>query len=248
MDFVHAVRALVRGIIFLGIIVLAWIDYALRTAWLDLAHKRRGQAEWLHRWSRRIMRLLSVSLEVRGTPPASGMIVANHLGYLDTFVLSAVVPCVFVAKREIADWPVFGICGRCCGTVFVDRERRAGVGPAAEQMRAALGDGVVVVLFPEGTSSDGSGVLPFKPALFAPAVALACPVIATALAYTLRDGSAADEICWSDQSLPAHAFNLLGKRTIGAQLSFAAPRSAGADRKALARELHAAVGSMHASA
>ena len=248
MEFVRALRALVRGVVFLGMIWLAWIEYALRVAHLDSPRKRPAQAEWLHGWSKRIMRLLSVSLEIRGAPPVSGMIAANHLSYLDVFVLSAVVPCVFVAKSEIADWPVFGICARCCGTVFVDRERRAGVAPAAEQIRAALADGVVVVLFPEGTSSNGSSILPFKPALFAPAVELACPVTATALHYTLRDGSAADEICWADDPLAPHAFNLLGKPALGARLSFAEARPAGADRKALARELHEAVSTMHSRA
>jgi 1-acyl-sn-glycerol-3-phosphate acyltransferase len=236
-----ALRAFVRAGVFMGFVALAWIDYTWRMLRAAPAHRRFEQADWLHGWTPRILRLLSVSLEVRGTPPTTGLIVSNHLSYLDIFVLSAVTRCSFVAKSEIADWPVFGACARFCGTIFVDRERRGAVAGVAEKMREVLADGVPLVLFPESTSSTGAGVLPFKPALLAPVVELACPVTAVALDYDLPGGSAADEVCWGDGPIAPHVVNLFSKPTLRARVCWGAPQSPGEDRKALARELYAQV-------
>ena len=104
-----------------------------------------------------------------------------------------------------------------------------------------ISDGVPLVLFPEGTSSEGESVLPFKPALFAPVVELACPVTAAALDYELPGGSAAKEVCWGDGPIKPHVVNLFSKRTLRARVTWGSPQSPGTDRKALARELHAAV-------
>ena len=92
-----------------------------------------------------------------------------------------------------------------------------------------------LVLFPEGTSSTGASVLPFKPALFAPVVELACPVTAVALDYELPGGSAAEEVCWGDGPLQPHVVNLFSKPTLRARVSFGASQSPNVDRKALAR-------------
>jgi 1-acyl-sn-glycerol-3-phosphate acyltransferase len=226
---------------FLFIVAMGWIDYAFRVSSVGATHRRREQAAWLHRWSPRILRLLSVSLEVHGVPPESGLIVSNHLSYLDIYVLSTVMRCSFVAKSEIAEWPVFGTCARFCGTVFVDRTRRGAVAGVADQMREVLADDVAMVLFPEGTSSEGESVLPFKPALFAPIVELNRPVTAMAIDYELPGGSASTEVCWGSGPIASHAFNLLSKRMIHARVFIGTPQPPGTDRKALARDLHAAV-------
>jgi 1-acyl-sn-glycerol-3-phosphate acyltransferase len=238
---IATLRALCRMVGFLFIVGMGWIDYAFRVAGAGPEHRRRQQAAWLHRWSPRILRLLSVSLEVHGVPPESGLVVSNHLSYLDIYVLSSVMRCSFVAKSEIAEWPVFGTCARFCGTVFVDRARRGAVAGVAEQMREVLADDVTMVLFPEGTSSEGQDVLPFKPALFAPIVELNRPVTAMAIDYELPGGAASTEVCWGAGPIAPHAFNLLSKRMIRARVFIGAPQPPGADRKALARELHAAV-------
>jgi len=238
---IDTLRALCRIVGFLSIVTMGWIDYAFRVASVGPAHRRREQAAWLHRWSPRILRLLSVSLEVHGVPPESGLVVSNHLSYLDIYVLSSVLRCSFVAKSEIAEWPVFGTCARFCGTVFVDRARRGAVAGVADQMREVLADDVAMVLFPEGTSSEGADVLPFKPALFAPIVELNRPVTAMAIDYELPGGSASKEVCWGLGPIAPHAFNLLSKRMIRARVFIGAPQPPGKDRKELARALHAAV-------
>jgi 1-acyl-sn-glycerol-3-phosphate acyltransferase len=113
-------------------------------------------------------RLLGVRLEVIGETPQSGplLIVSNHVSWLDILVLSAVAPVSFVAKREVNGWPFFGSLARLQRTVFVDRTRRHAVGQSHDEMQNRLRAGDMLVLFPEGTSSDGRRVLPFKTSFF----------------------------------------------------------------------------------
>jgi 1-acyl-sn-glycerol-3-phosphate acyltransferase len=177
--------------------------------------------------------------------PHSGLLVCNHLSYLDIIVLSSIRPCVFVAKRDVAAWPLFGWLARAAGTIFVDRERRLASANVVDLVREAVAGGSLVVLFPEGTSSDGSTVLPFKSALLESAVELRCPVGAGAIDYGLDDGSVADEVCyWRDMSLVPHLLNLFFKREIRSMCSFSLPRIRAGDRKEIAHELREEIVSM----
>jgi 1-acyl-sn-glycerol-3-phosphate acyltransferase len=137
-----------------------------------LAHRRhsprRARALWLQVICKRLLRLWRTRIEVHGDVPFSGLVVSNHLTYLDILVICSTTPAVFVAKREISGWPVFGWFAILAGTVFVDRSRRSVVADVANEVKQALGEGALVVLFPEGTSSDGSTVLPFRPSLLQP--------------------------------------------------------------------------------
>ena len=170
--------------------------------------------------------------------PASGLLVCNHLSYLDVIVLSSILPCVFVAKRDISAWPLFGWLARAAGTIFVDRKRRLSSPAVVERTRDAISGGSVVVLFPEGTSSDGSTVLPFKSALVEAAAQLRCPVAAASIEYALDDGSVADEVCyWRDMTLVPHLLNLFFKREIRANYSFSPAQIRAGSRKEIAREL-----------
>ena len=109
-------------------------------------------------------------------------------------------------------------------------------------IRDAIAGGSVVVLFPEGTSSDGSTVLPFKSALLESATQLRAPIAAASIDYALDDGSVADEVCyWRDMTFVPHLWNLLFKREIRANYSFSSARIRSADRKEIARELRAEI-------
>lgn len=177
--------------------------------------------------------------------PDSGLLVCNHLGYLDIVVLSALNPCIFVAKREVRGWPLFGWLARAGGTIFVERNHRSATANEVMQVSAAIGLGLPVVLFPEGTSSDGATVLPFKSSLLQAAADSRCAVAAAAIDYELAGGSVADEICyWRDMTLLPHLLNLLGKRTIESRIRFSPATRRNADRKSLARELRAEVVSL----
>ena len=157
-------------------------------------------------------------------------------------MLSALTPAVFVAKREVKHWPVFGWFARLGGTLFVDREKRAQVGELNRAMQAVLEQGALVILFPEGTSSDGQNVLPFKSSLLEPATRCVYPLSASLIEYRLEDGDVGEEVCyWKDMTFVPHLINLLSKRRVEVLVRFSELRRASADRKALARQLHSEV-------
>lgn len=113
-------------------------------------------------------RCLGVRRRIRGTPPppgSSGLIVANHVSWLDISVLGAERPVCFVAKSEVAGWPVIGVLAKLQRTVFIDRSRRAATADVTAQMGARLSAGEAVVLFAEGTTGDGTRILPLRSSL-----------------------------------------------------------------------------------
>lgn len=116
---------------------------------------------------RGVARLLDLRINVRGAPLMQGpaLIAANHSSWLDIIVISTVGPVSFVSKREVARWPVFGTFARLQRTVFVDRDKRAATGAYRKEMQERFSQGDILVLFPEGTSTDGNRILPFKSAL-----------------------------------------------------------------------------------
>ncbi len=111
--------------------------------------------------------IIGIKVVIRGTPYRDGpcLLASNHNSYLDIPVLGSAVPLSFVAKKEVAAWPFFGTLARLQETVFVDRERRFKAAATANEIHARIAKGDILVLFPEGTSSDGNRVLPFKSAL-----------------------------------------------------------------------------------
>ena len=216
----------------------ALVENVITIPFFAPAQRLHARAGWLHRWSRFASRVVGIRVTTRGVMPPSGLLVSNHLSYLDVIVLSSIRPCVFVAKRDVAGWPLFGWLARAAGTIFVDRQHRLSSPVVVDLVRATLASGSVVVLFPEGTSSDGSTVLPFKSALLESAVQLRCPVASASIQYALDDGSVVDEVCyWRDMSLVLHLLNLFFKREIRSNCSFSPLRVRAGNRKEIAREL-----------
>jgi len=124
-------------------------------------------------------------VKVSGTAPTEGpaLIVCNHTSWIDIVILSALAPLSFVAKREVGGWPFFGTLARLQQTVFVERDRRASTGGSRDAMQERLGAGDILVLFPEGTSSDGQRVLPFKSSFFGAAALDGVKVHPVTVAY-----------------------------------------------------------------
>lgn len=200
------------------------------------------RSRWLQWCSRRALRVFAVQLSHTGPLPRSGLLVSNHLSYLDILVLVSLTPAVFVSKSDVKSWPVFGWFAQLAGTLFVDRTRRSDVTRMNSQIDAALAQGNVVVLFPEGTSWNGSEVLPFKSSLLEPIVGAAHPLSIGHIGYAIADGSVAADICyWGDMTFFPHLVNLMTKREIQVRVCFAPIPSPAGDRKALARQLQAAV-------
>jgi 1-acyl-sn-glycerol-3-phosphate acyltransferase len=205
----------------------------------------RWRARIQQLWSRGLCRILGMRLAVAGALPRGAcLLVSNHLSYLDVVVLGGLVPCAFVAKREVAGWPVLGFLARVAGTLFVERERKRSLSDLNQRLRARLARGETLVLFPEGTSTSGALVLPFRPALLAPAVELGAPVAYAALRYaTPPDAPPASEaVCWwGGMTFVPHVLGLLRLCWIEARVDFGAEPIAAHDRKELAARLHRAV-------
>lgn len=243
-----ALRSASRCVGFSLVLVLAAADYVRALCFCPRREPKRRRALWLQRWSRVALRLLGLELHHRGRPPSSGMIISNHLSYLDILAYSALVPCVFVAKKEVARWPVLGHFARLAGTIFVDRTRRMNVADTNQHITEALKAGTVVVLFAEGTSSDGRTVLPFRSSLLEPAACCNATIVPAAIGYRLDEGSVADEVCyWRDMTLLPHIINLFGKRRLWAHVAFGVVErhAIRASRKECARELYKCVSELH---
>jgi 1-acyl-sn-glycerol-3-phosphate acyltransferase len=148
--------------------------------------------------------------------PFRGAVVANHLSYLDILLFAAAQPFVMVAKSEVASWPLIGWLTRQAGTVFVVRGGRPSTYAAVNRaMAEAFRSGVPVLFFPEGTTTDGSCVLPFRRGLLHSVLADEIPLQVAALHYS--DVSAC---WWGDALLAPHLFRVAGMRSLHAQISF----------------------------
>ena len=236
------VRAAGRFIWFGCQVLMSVVDYACRVAWVPEKSRRAARAAWLQRATIRHLKIFGFTSEITGQIPRTGLLVSNHLGYMDILVLGSLTSAVFVSKADVRRWPVFGWLAALAGTVFIERERRLHVGAVNAQIQAALDDGMLVVIFPEGTSSNGADVLPFRSPLLEPVAGGTHHITISRLQYSLQDGDAADEACyWGDHSFFPHLLNLLGKRALHAKVHFAPYGSSTADRKELAKQLHAAV-------
>ena len=208
---------------------------------------RAEAAEWLHATCARSLRIIGVDVEVAGTPPRLGLLVSNHCSYLDIPALSSALSCVFVSKAEVEQWPIFGRYARWAGCVFVRRHDRSDAARANLSITDALREGVPVVLFPEGTTTDGTHVLRFHSTMLQPAIDGAVPITPCAIRYELEDGDPANEACWwGEMKFFPHLWNLLGKKSIRAKVVFGMPMTPNADRKQLSAILHAEVLKLHA--
>jgi 1-acyl-sn-glycerol-3-phosphate acyltransferase len=170
-------------------ILLGWIWYLPAVAIQPARDRPLAKATWLQDVARRVLPVLGVRISVQGLIPGSGLLVSNHLSYLDVLVLAALAPSVFVAKREVKSWPVFGWFASLAGTIFVDRQRKCHTSQTNTRMTRLLEDRQLVILFPEGTSTDGRTVLPFRSSLLEPAATLGCNTTVACLNYYLEDGN-----------------------------------------------------------
>jgi 1-acyl-sn-glycerol-3-phosphate acyltransferase len=210
---------------------------------------RRARGRWrglvFRTWARASAVVIGMRLRVSGVAPRPPfLLVVNHLGYADVVALAASCECVFVAKKEVGAWPVVGRLCRSTGTIFIDRRSRRDIPRALSQVEAALDEGAGVVLFAEGTSTRGAGVLPFKSPLLEAAARRGLPVHYASLSYDTPRGEARADtsVCWwGEMIFPVHFFELLKMRIFGAGLAFGDEAIYDGDRKALAGKLWAAV-------
>lgn len=191
------------------------------------------------RFHRLLLRLLRVRLAVRGRPPEDGvatLLLSNHVSWLDIPVLAAIVPLSFIAKSEIANWPVIGFLARLQRCVFVDRARKAATAEVNAIVARRLGAGDAIVLFPEGTTGDGIRMLPFRSSLVGAARAAltahtveAIRLQPVAIAYRRRRGlpltrRETPEVAWyGDMELGPHLGQLIRGGPLDVAVAFGEP-------------------------
>jgi 1-acyl-sn-glycerol-3-phosphate acyltransferase len=185
--------------------------------------RRRVIKRW---WSAKVLRILNVTLKVDGPAPGTAetgaMIAANHVSWLDIFVLSSVRPTRFIAKGEIRDWPVAGWLAFASGTIFIRAEQWRDTARITAKVRAALDDGDCVGLFPEGFTTEGDKLLRFHSALFEPAVANQAHVHPAALRYEEPGGAHCREAAFVGETtfFESLAF-IIARKAITARVHFA---------------------------
>jgi 1-acyl-sn-glycerol-3-phosphate acyltransferase len=164
--------------------VLLGLAIQITTFWWLPLPARRALIKF---WSRVLLGILGMRVRLAGHLPNDGtMVVMNHISWVDIFVLMAVAPSRFVAKAEIARWPLLGWLVKMAGTEFIDRTKRHAVRATLHSIRDCMLAGERVAVFPEGTTSDGTQLLPFHANLLQAAVEAGRPVIPIALSYTER--------------------------------------------------------------
>ena len=197
------------------------------------------------RWSARLLRILKVDSRVDGELAAAGgnvLVVANHVSWLDIFVLNAHHPVRFVAKAELAKWPVVSQMIRGAGTVFIERERRRDTHRVNHQMARVLAGGDVVAIFPEGTTTYGDDVLPFKSSLLQPIVEAEGHVQPVAIRYRTVDGDIAMAPTYvGDTSFASSFWAVCGERRLTVELIAPPALPARGHRRHLARAAEASI-------
>ena len=231
------IRASVILAIFLAVtfilIPVQWLGVTLHLPW---------RRTFPHAYHRFIARLFGIRIRVIGARPrARGtLLLANHTSWLDIVIFSAVLPLCFVAKSEVASWPFFGTLARLQRTVFVERAKRSETAITRDLIAERLRQGDTLMLFPEGTSSDGNEVLPFKSALLGAAESGQVTVQPVSTAYTGIHGIPMGRenrplFAWyGDMELVPHLWEMLKAGPLDVVVEFH-PELAPADRKELAK-------------
>ena len=200
-------------------------------------------------WSRQLLVIMGVELRVCGTPPAAGplLVVANHISWLDIMVMNAAGPTRFVSKSDVKHWPLLGALISGSGALFIERENRRDAMRVVHHMADALRQGDVVAVFPEGTTGNGQGVLPFHANLLQAAVSAPAPVQPVGLAYVDdRTGQRSEVPVYAgDTTLVASLWRTLGASGLQAVVSYGeVQQPQGQDRRTWAVGLHSAVSAL----
>jgi 1-acyl-sn-glycerol-3-phosphate acyltransferase len=219
---VNFFRAAGRSVRLVGMFVVAGTELAVKRP-----STREERADWLHRFCARALRGMGIEISVAGRFPERGAVISNHLSYLDIVVFAALHPCVFVSKAEIRSWPVVGWMTTMSGTVYVARGHGGSAMKARQGMQSVVDAGLPVVFFPEGTTSNGGGLLKFHSGLLTQAIGGGAPVTAAFIRYEFEtdngpDVSVAADVCyWGDRNMLRHVFKFLGLRGVRAEVRFA---------------------------
>lgn len=246
----NRVLAACRGAVLLGVLPLLYLAYALlmlikRGDAARFAHATRWTSIWAHVYRA----ILGLRLRVHGLPeggaPPGCMLAPNHTSYLDIVALSAIAPCFFVPKGEIATWPLLSTLTRASLHPFIRRASTRAILATSRAVADRLRAGQRICVFLEGTTTKGDRLLPFRPLLLEPAIELGAPVVPVAIDWRVTRPEMsvpADVAYWADHDFVTHVGRLLGLGGVEVELRFGEPiATAGRDRRELATQVRAAL-------
>jgi 1-acyl-sn-glycerol-3-phosphate acyltransferase len=220
----------------------AMVRVAVLFPWISTSARRRQTANW----SRKSLRIFGISITKRGSLPegdVARLLVANHVSWLDVFAIWSQSDTVFVAKGEVAHWPLIGPLARRLGVVFIDRSSRRAAQTVTHVISNLLAEGQSVCIFPEGTSTDGRAIQAFHPALFQSAVDAGVAIQPISIQYIRSDGSVATEAAFTgNMSLAQSMWRLASADEITVQIACLSPvNPGGLDRRVLSDQTHALI-------
>jgi 1-acyl-sn-glycerol-3-phosphate acyltransferase len=228
---IRAVARLAHAVLH-GLHGLALVLFAFPS--LDAA-ARHERIRW---WSRKMLAVLGIAFEHSGTPARGGsLLAANHISWLDIMAIHAIVPeARFVSKADVKAWPLVARLVDSAGTLYLERERKRDALRVVHAVAAALSEGQVVAVFPEGTTSTGHGLLPFHANLLQAAIATATPVQPVALRFSEAANAVSEAVEFvGATSLMRSLWQTSCGDGVRVRLTFLPPRpSAGVDRRELA--------------
>lgn len=239
----RTLRATSKLIIFLiaTLFLYSLIMLCLAGSIIGLNYQRcRGYL--LRTWGKSACLILGIKVKVEGEiPDPPFMLVSNHLSYLDIFVLFSQLRGLFVAKSDVKAWPLAGFIIRTCGILFIDRNRKRDIKRVNALISENVNENQGIIIFPEGTTSPGYEILPFKTSLLKYPVAMNIPVSYATISYATEEGEkpAYQSVCWWDETpFVTHFFNFLKEKGCTANIHFGTHSTTNSDRKQLAKHIH----------
>ncbi|MCC7429821.1 1-acyl-sn-glycerol-3-phosphate acyltransferase [bacterium] len=190
-------------------------------------------------WSKAVAKIIGMKIQVEGKPPNPPFfLVSNHLSYMDIFLIFTQCNCVFIAKQEISSWLIIGHLCKLTNTLFLDRTNKKDIPRVNKLVSENINEFQGIVLFPEGTSTKGEKVLPFKPSLLDFPAKNEVPVSFASISYRSNEIPASLSVCWwQDESFQTHFLRLLKTKNFEAKLTFGEDVVQENDRKILAQKL-----------
>lgn len=221
MGFILQISRITALIIWSVLIGLWSVPYQLGGKWKDI----RKISRIVRAWNRGAAWIVGLQVTVRGKLPSvsGGLVVSNHLGYIDILTHGSVLPLRYTPKSDIAKWPVLGWYIGLSRPIWIDRESKQSSQKSLRDFAKTMKQGMYLIVYPEGTSTDGkSGILPFKSTPFEAAITGDAPIIPVLTRYIEAPGE--PTVAWyGDMTLLPHIWRTLRRRTIKAELRFLEP-------------------------